>query len=370
MVVSTNAKMTFEELIKDPIFDLPLKQPDNKYFDGYIDDLFKEYLNKIDDLDESDICIDGNVISDKHLIKNVQVKIVNALTSSIKAYLEGHPYKAYNILNTLFNEEVTRLYYIIKKVIYPQTQNFYRIRYNDSNQVYSREQMFHIPFGDRGKVSTQRFSIPGFPSLYLGRSLYVCWEEMNRPDINNFQAVRLQAKKSIQLLNLSPPEKREGKLTFEMYYYIMAWPLIACCSVKVKNITDTFKPEYIIPQMLLQWVRSNDKIDGICYKSNHLTPDLYKEKGEFFNIVLPVKESLTNGHCNKLKEMFNMTEVVSWQLKQFALGGQTFLSSGKSPLDEKMPRIELIKGMKYPYSYTALGDLEGFLNMLTPTSID
>ena len=362
--------MTFEEFIKDPIFDLPLRQPADKYFDEFIDDLFKTFLNKIDTLDDSDICIDGKVVSDKHLIKGVQTKITNGLSGAIKAYLEGHPYRAYSILNTLFNEEVKRLYHIIKQVIYPQTQNFYRIRYNESNHVYSKAEMFHIPFSERGKVSTQRYSIPGFPSLYLGRSLYVCWEEMGRPDINYFQAVRLQAKKGIHLLNLSPPDFSSGKLTYEIYYYIMAWPLIACCSVKVKSPTDTFKPEYIIPQMLLQWVRSNDELDGICYKSTHLTTELYKEKGELYNVVLPVKESLTNGHCNKLKEMFNMTEVVSWQLKQFALGGQTFMSSGKSPLDDRMPRIELIKGRKYPYSYTALGSLEGFLEGLTPTSID
>lgn len=362
--------MTFKELISDPLFDLPLKQPEGVYFDKYIEELLSSYLKKVDELDDTDITIEGEVVSDKHLIKNVQTKIINGLINSVKAYLDGYPYKAYDIFNKVFNEEVKSLYKIIKQVIYPETQNFYRLRYNTTNYVYSRSEMFHIPFSERGKVATQRFSIPGFPSLYLGRTLYVCWEEMNRPDLNNFQAVRLEAKKQIQLLDLSPPEVLNNDLTSENYYYIMTWPLIACCSVKVKNHSDTFKPEYIIPQLLLQWIRSNDKLDGIRYKSNHIDSELYKQKGELYNIVLPVKEILSSGHCQKLKETFNMTEVISWQLQQYAIGGQIFLSLNDSPLDKKLPHLELIKGAKYPYSYSALGKLEGYLDGLKANEID
>lgn len=150
----------------------------------------------------------------------------------------------------------------------------------------------------------------------------------------------------------------------------MTWPLIACCSVKVKDNSDTFKPEYIIPQLLLQWVRSNDTLDGIRYKSNHIDPSLYKQKGELYNVVLPVKETLPNGHCNKLIDTFDMTEVVSWQLQQFAIGGEIFLSSGNSPLDKKLPFLEIIKGVKYPYSYSSLGKLEGYLDGLKANEIE
>lgn len=177
--LQTNSLEIVNVFILDPIFDLPLKQQENKYFDKYIEDLLTLYLKKIDELDDVDISINGEVVSDKHLIKNVQTKIVNGLINSIKAYLDGYPYKAYSIFNSILNEEVKSLYRIFKQVIYPQTQNFYRLRHNSTNHVYSRKEMFHIPFSERGKVSTQRFSIPGFPSLYLGRTLYICWEEMN-----------------------------------------------------------------------------------------------------------------------------------------------------------------------------------------------
>ena len=57
-----------------------------------------------------------------------------------------------------------------------------------------------------------------------------------------------------------------------------------------------------------------------------------------------------------------MTDVISWQLYEFALGGQTFNATGNSDLDKKLPKLELIKGAKYPYIYSTLGKLEGYLN--------
>ncbi|MFW1494652.1 hypothetical protein ACEV9S_24505, partial [Vibrio parahaemolyticus] len=50
----------------------------------------------------------------------------------------------------------------------------------------------------------------------------------------------------------------------------MTWPLIAACSIRVKNPSDNFKPEYIIPQLLLQWARDYKSIDGIRYTSTHI----------------------------------------------------------------------------------------------------
>ena len=56
--------------------------------------------------------------------------------------------------------------------------NLYRMRI--SKETLSKEKMFHVPFNMREKVSSARFSIPGFPCLYLGTSLEVCWNEIKR----------------------------------------------------------------------------------------------------------------------------------------------------------------------------------------------
>ncbi|MDP3558684.1 MAG: RES domain-containing protein [Bacteroidota bacterium] len=364
--------MKFEELIKDPFFDLPLTQPCGMAFDKYIEEILNTFLRKIDELDDGELKVYNDIPSDKGLIKTTQAKIVNSLINCLKEYLNGYPHKAYNILDNLFTNEVKSFYGTFNLIGTGVPKNFYRIRLREDNQnkSYSPSNLFHIPFSDRGKVSSQRYSIPGFPSLYLSETLYVCWEELNRPDINKFEAVRLKAIKSLRLLDLSPPEEKTNKLTRDVFYHIMKWPLIACCSVKVYNPSDAFKPEYIIPQLLLQWVRSNDELDGIKYKSNHIEPTLYKQAGELYNIVLPVKGTAYDGHCSALKESFEVTEVISWQLYQLTLGGQTFLQSGKSPLDLKLPKLELIKGMSFPYSYSTLGKLEEQLDNMTTHKID
>ncbi|MCP4180319.1 MAG: hypothetical protein GY756_21355 [bacterium] len=173
------------------------------------------------------------------------------MIDTIKEYYNGLPFKAYQKLNDTLRNRIKNLYEIIKQKEYQSNENFYRIRNKDDNFTFSSLDMFHIPFEFRGKVNTQRFSIPGFPSLYLGRTLYVCWEELNRPHIDSFQSVRLKSTKGISFLDLTPPIITDKNIySSEVYKYFMTWPLIACCSIKVKGYSDTFKPEYIIPQLL------------------------------------------------------------------------------------------------------------------------
>ena len=59
--------------------------------------------------------------------------------------------------------------------------NFYRVRQLPSIYEVEAKELFHIPISKRGIVKTQRYSIPGYPCLYLGKSIYGCWEEMRRP---------------------------------------------------------------------------------------------------------------------------------------------------------------------------------------------
>lgn len=146
----------------------------------------------------------------------------------------------------------------------------------------------------------------------------------------------------------------------------MSWPLIFLCSIRVRNTQDIFKPEYIIPQLLLQWIRENKELDGIRYWSTHVEQNPTNFQGEFYNIVLPVKENKDTGLCNSLCIKFRATEIVSWQLHEFALGGANFVSSNDddSDIDSRMEYLELIKGMKYPYSYSVFGKIEKYLTNL------
>jgi hypothetical protein len=202
--------------------------------------------------------------------------------------------------------------------------------------------------------------IPGFPSLYLGTTIYVCWEELNRPNINEFQAVRLEATEPIKVIDLSPPKIDETD-SYQIYKFLMIWPLIFASSIKVRNYEDEFKPEYIIPQLLLQWVRERNEIDGICYQTTHINLSNSLSEGEFINLVLPVKENKSRGLCSALKQKFLMSNVTSIQLIECSTGGATFYGGNGDILNKKIQKIELVKGRTFPYDYSIFGDLESTL---------
>ena len=88
-------------------------------------------------------------------------------------------------------------------------------------------------------------------------------------------------------------------------------------------------------------------------------------------MVLPVKENNSKGLCNDLKAKFEMSEATSMQLSQFATGGGQFLYSREE--DEKLNRtiqkIELIKGLAYPYFFSSFGQLERTLSYMPTKAI-
>ena len=353
--------MTFEQLLKDKIFELPLRQRSTDDFESFIINKLKSFLEKVNSLDNGFIHPDKQNISTE-FVKDTQKKITESLIHCIKEYYNGNPYKSYEKLDNALRNSFKDLYAIIKQKDYSMDESFFRIRLSDRNYSYKKDEMFHIPFELRNKVTTQRFSIPGFPSLYLGRTIYICWEELNRPSIDKIQAIRYKNIKPIKLIDLTPPNKNCSDIN-ELYRFFMTFPLIMCCSVKVKDTTDPFKPEYIIPQLLLQWIRNNDRLDGIQYKSTHITSEIFNENTELINIVLPVKSSLNNGVCAKLADYFEATDVISWNLYQFAIGGQKFLYNEKEVeiVNKRIPNLEIVARKKYPYSYSTLGNLEYYL---------
>ena len=95
-----------------------------------------------------------------------------------------------------------------------------------------------------------------------------------------------------------------------------------------------------------------------------------KSKGQFYNLVLPVKEVKDEGYCNQLASTFEMTETISWQLMEYAIGGQSFIGDDSDPINEKIPTIEIIKGRKYPYSFSALGNMESYLDGMSTKKIE
>ena len=93
--------------------------------------------------------------------------------------------------------------------------------------------------------------------------------------------------------------------------YIIYWPLIAACSIRVEDRSGSFFPQYIVPQLLLQWVSKENKVDGIRYFSTRaLESDWYAN----VNYVFPSREIKHSGRCPFLAKRFRLTSPVPWEV--------------------------------------------------------
>lgn len=156
----------------------------------------------------------------------------------------------------------------------------YRIR--EGNSQYNRLDLFHIPMDKRHLIKSYRYSIPGYPCLYLSTGVELCWFECGMPKKFNYSIFQLDISDGEPLklisVNINPvdlvsgvecwyrnnPEDRD-KIDNFLLQYLITHSLRAACSVQVSNRDNAFIQEYIIPQLLLLWVRKNNNFDGILF---------------------------------------------------------------------------------------------------------
>lgn len=204
----------------------------------------------------------------------------------------------------------------------------YRFRLGASNPI-TKGDLFHIPFQLRHIVKPMRYSVEGHPSLYLGGSTNVCWRELGKPNQESISVARFQAVQGtgLTILNFgfrprtmaafvqNDPELFKGcsDQAIMILGYIVCWPLIASCSVKVPDPKSTERPEYLVPQLLLEWVTKTHDYHGIRYFSTHYSeyPD---DPKTYMNYVFPARKITESGYCTELCGFFELTEPVSWEV--------------------------------------------------------
>jgi hypothetical protein len=204
--------------------------------------------------------------------------------------------------------------------------SLFRIANTDGKQE-TKERLFHVPFELRHLVGQHRYGIPGFPCLYLGGSLALCIEEcrVDADTLPKMSIAEFALRRDIQILDFGYRPKtladivegsamrRAGenpKLEDFIVDYAICWPLMAASSIKVKHDGRPFVYEYIVPQMILQWIMRNQEWDGIRYFSSRYQGTL----GGTCNYVFPAVRGIgpPTGHSQELKDMFEMTDPVVW----------------------------------------------------------
>ncbi len=314
--------MKLEDLFFRPAVSLPLTRPDASPLDAFLRDVFKKYTSALDDLADSN-SISDEVKTSRQTIREVAAKLVKAVAS----YLQGFPHAGYKHVKSAVTKLADSLDALKLQVgngaSMREFERLYRIRqvervgYLDN---FDREALFHMPFELRHKVSSNRYSISGLPCLYLGGSLWVCWEELQRPEFHSLQVARFRYAEPVNLLDFGFRPDTIGRLRrsksrlFDdatVASYLICWPLVAACSVRVFYPGASFKPEYIVPQLLLQYLRNETSLDGLRYFSTRIDQHEHSPWAAM-NYVFPVQKQAPNGLCPKLRDKFRLTAPATW----------------------------------------------------------
>ena len=309
-----------------------------------------------------DLC-NGNGVSQDTIekIKYVCFYIEKIVESQEK----GLHSTAFSKLANLFGgtRKYNDLHTIIPYSTLEANTSLYRIRINASKNKFTYEDMFHIPLDKKGLVATQRYSSPGYPCLYTGESIYGCWEEMHRYDFDLCMVSRLENVEPLELLDLRIPSKADFEAADEIF--LLRLPLIMACTVVVRNPDDVYKPEYVLSQLITEWVitnnnnndfnkkhkREHDKIYGIRYSSSLLTDEFEFPKNKLDNIVFFVLEPTSeNKYCPVLSKKFKITDSTCNEYEKLKRGYD--INGGEYGIDDENLKLEL------NYDFSDFGNLE------------
>lgn len=238
---------------------------------------------------------------------------INSIKKCVKMYLFGDIHSSYNIFYYRWRILTERIENSITNIAEGDT--YFKIRTTDEKKL-GRKDLFHIPFNKRGIIGNNRFSISGYPCLYLGRSIYTCWEELRRPSISNTWVTAFKFQKEMNVLDLRLC--REIKTPAEEEGYYMLLPYILASSIRTHEENVAFKPEYIIPQMLTHSVIKNghksQKYFGVIYTSTRRFIGTSLDGMRVYdNLAIPVMTNKKSEYCKEMASFLQETDPICFE---------------------------------------------------------
>lgn len=277
---------------------------------SYYQEFFKKYksaLSQIPDNTLQFVNLSMHAIIKRYAGKEVECDILQECTSLIQAILEsvekyflGRPAEAYHIMEKCMLANDKHLLNLLPQIIFERYQ-LYRVR---RGCYQHKTDLFHTPLELRHLCGSYRFSIIGYPSLYLAGSLETALKEARIED-QNYSMSRFEVDKDLHFADLTLPSK---KLNFwERYSLVLFYPLIFACGLKVKYESAPFKPEYIIPQILFQVICSHSDLAGVSYTSTRYDhPDFQSWTQR--NVVMKVLDAnRETGYSERTKDLVEST---------------------------------------------------------------
>lgn len=285
-------------------------------------------------------------------------EVQNCIALTMTSFLSGNIKLAYDTFDKTFSNR--NIYKHLRRISVPLSnlcndkKPLFRVRKSEK-PLDKRKDLFHIPFSKRHLVSAQRYSVAGLPCLYLGTSIYICWQEMDKPDLGKlFISSFITTNSKSQVLNLAAEflyhRMRSTPYSEDISFknnslkisYLILWPLIAACNYKKTDGNSSFIQEYIIPNLLMQWISTKDRtpISGIAYRSTKFSKST--QSPQAVNIVLPPKvdyfQTIKYDFCPTLCSLFEITTPVSWQILK-----TLDYSAGADMTPEQLDAINVLK---------------------------
>lgn len=314
--------MTIDELFSKLRNNIPLTPNSNKPFHQHLHDNFENFRCDLQQLNSNEFHEKFHEIEKEITLDNfidIENEICNKIEDVILQFRKGYLYDAYaefsKILEDSFDILGDMLYNSFKVNFSNTPKELYRVRYTQIIDKYSfPDNMKHCPFEKVHNLGNFRFSISGFPCLYLGSSLKVCKAEVSpkfeeevfyqaKYLVKNINHPKRKKPDNLLLLSLVPPTDASDNES--LFNFFLLYPLFLACLARKKNENGKFHQEYIIPQLLLEFVRKSELLHGIEYISTHMTKE--DSYSEMTNYVFPVREINDEGFDEELMKWFDMT---------------------------------------------------------------
>jgi hypothetical protein len=269
----------FQQSVEEPPFNWK-KELD---FKNFIDEKLTNYKNSL------------SLLKDNHeLLEDIDT-LNSMLIDCFDHYFNGKIYTAYKTFDSYISEKrnsINKLNPPFSSINF-KVKNLYRARSKPSNgeRISKSSDLWHVPFNSRQLVKSHRYSIFGNPCLYLGESIYNCWIELGTSKVKEMYFSRFEYRPYIEKMfdmTLTPSRVEELLTSPECQKYLTEtedgdemvykwllntlrwWPLIMVCSVERKFPKSEFRPEYIIPQFLMEFIAIHKtSYIGIKYLSTH-----------------------------------------------------------------------------------------------------
>lgn len=246
--------------------------------------------------------------------------------------------------------------------------------------MHYRKEIFHVPFNIRYRVAKQRYSIEGLPCLYLAACSYTAWLELNRPNFNDLWASSFRVTEVTPILDFAfTIEKLEQEFLIPenekcVKYKLKLFPFIIATSFRVKYPNALFHEEYIISNIILQWVMNNERFKGIRYLSTKLefysTPNLWCAA----NFVLPPSKHTNEDYNPFLSNLFKLTLPQNWSVLTaysnagsvscLEIGDTPFLEDSEDFQERSLPSSSIDELIFNGYIATRFYNIDGYLRRM------